>query len=292
MKNELTAEEMVLLNEYYDEGVKIIYCTDDADRKTAEATITNIYRKEKHEPPTFVWVDSPKQAKEMILKLKGEWFLTDLWGQHDIYWIQHYRFAEAIGAKYAPEDSDYLNNTWYPLAKSAMWWWPFDTHCIICNRPKEIHVDDSAELHNETGPAMSFRDGLELYVINGNEVPKFVVMEPETITLKHIEDTENAEVRRIMIMRMGADKYLKAIGAKLINRDRVKVGEDVVDDEGNPYYIVRGLFHDKYDNAWLVGHDGSTKRMYFMSVSPKAKTCAEAHFSISGFKDDDIVASG
>lgn len=289
MKTELTTEEKKLLDVYYQEAVQIIYDCSPANRAEAEAAIAKIYQKENRAVPEFVWVDSPKQAKAEILKRSGEWFLTDLWGQHDIYWIQHYRYAEKIGAKFSKEDSEYLD-VWYQLAKSAMWWWPYDTHCFICERPEAIHVDDDAELHCENGPALRFRDGVELYVINGHEVPKFVVMQPETITIEKIRDEQNAEVRRIMIQRMGPQKYLTEIEAKLIHEDTVPVG--VNDETGKPYHIVRGLFLDRYGQAWLVGHDGSTERMYFMSVNPKSKTCAEAHFSISGFKDSEIIASG
>jgi hypothetical protein len=41
-------------------------CTEPADRATAEAAITSLYALVNEPPPTFVWVDSPRQAAEIL----------------------------------------------------------------------------------------------------------------------------------------------------------------------------------------------------------------------------------
>ncbi|MCP6769377.1 hypothetical protein NL529_31475, partial [Klebsiella pneumoniae] len=50
-------------------------------------------------------------------------------------------------------------------------------------------------------------------------VPAFVVTRPEWITIKHIDAEENAEVRRIMMDRFGAARYIEESGLEPIHSD-------------------------------------------------------------------------
>jgi hypothetical protein len=81
-------------------------------------------------------------------------------------------------------------------------------------------VDGSRRLHREDGPALE-SDVENLYFWHGVLVPAFVVTRPEWITMVHIRNEENAEVRRVMIERMGWDKFCAEAQMKLIHVDEL-----------------------------------------------------------------------
>lgn len=87
-----------------------------------------------------------------------------------------------------------------------------------------VHVEKTSQsrrLHNETFAALE-SDVENLYFWHGVLVPAFVVVDPEWITMEHVRKEENAEVRRVMIERMGWDKFCSEAKLKVIHRDEMK----------------------------------------------------------------------
>ena len=80
-----------------------------------------------------------------------------------------------------------------------------------------------------------------------------------------------------VVERYGPGKYLVAIGAKLVDAD----GGIGVDGSA-----PRALYEDDKRQKWMVGTDGSTGRVYYMSVPNETKTCREGHQLISGLADE------
>ena len=216
---------------------------------------------------------------------KLEYFGTDSWGQMDASWICYYLFpALHLGIKYKPEDTDKLN-LWSDVSKSCGWWWPHENICIISDRPKSISFDEQWQLHSEIGPALLFRDGYSVYANHSVRHEGWFVEHPETITADKIAQESNIEIRRIMIERMGHGQYLQETGSQIVDMDSIPIGGGV---DGA---IIRALLKDKNGLQFLCGSDGSTNRVYYMSVDPNAKTCGQAHESICGFSEKLIIAN-
>jgi hypothetical protein len=55
-----------------------------------------------------------------------------------------------------------------------------------------------------------------VYSIHGTRVTQQIVEAPETITIHQIEKETNAEVRRVMIDRFGAKRYMEESGARVV----------------------------------------------------------------------------
>lgn len=61
-------------------------------------------------------------------------------------------------------------------------------------------------MHADDGPALAFRDGYSVYAFQGVRVPEQVIMAPESITKQDILEESNAEVKRVMMQRIGPER--------------------------------------------------------------------------------------
>jgi hypothetical protein len=105
------------------------------------------------------------------------------------------------------------------LSRSCGWWEPYKGIVFICERPSIQAVDNEGRLHSSTGPSLKCRDGWEMYSWHGVTVQREIITEPQSITLKQINEESNAEIRRVLIERFGFERYLKEGGFKKIQQD-------------------------------------------------------------------------
>ena len=202
---------------------------------------------------------------------------TGLWGSLDAYWIAYYLFPHLHVRKMHNDQDMILLNGWATLAKNAFWLYPFEGVCFVCDRPSIIHQDAQSRLHCETDMAISFSDGWGLYRWHGVEVPKAVILQPESITVDQIESEPNVEVRRVMLERYGQERYLLDSGAQEIASDGYGVlyRKSLPDDE--PLVMV------KVKNS-TPEPDGSI-RDYFLRVPPSIET---AHAAVAWTFDMNV----
>jgi len=99
------------------------------------------------------------------------------------------------------------------------WWWPFEGAVVLTERPVEIHRDEQNRLHNESGAALLYGDGWGVWAVHGVRVAKEIIEQPETISVEHIENESNAEVRRILINQYGFGRYLIDSKSEKIHQD-------------------------------------------------------------------------
>src|SRR3990167_5349038 len=161
------------------------------------------------------------------------------------------------------------------LCESVNYFWTNRDFVMVCARPTRISLNDRGQLHNDTEKAIIYPDGWGIYSINGVTVPEIVVKYPEKITINMIQAEKNLEIQRIMVERFGVDKYLIETGAEVIDTDIRGI-------EGGG---ARCLLHEKSGRQWLICTDGSTERIYYLSVSDNAKSCKSAHEELCGFNE-------
>ena len=109
---------------------------------------------------------------------------------------------------------------WEECAKLGGFRVMHENFCIVCDFPeilKTIKQGNRYILHNESGPAIRWRDGFEFYYLNGVKVTKEIVMTPaEKLDPRIILTENNAEVRREIIRKIGAEFICKKLEAKTI----------------------------------------------------------------------------
>jgi hypothetical protein len=86
-------------------------------------------------------------------------------------------------------------------------WWAYAKAVILCDRPPVMHRDNEGRLHNEKGPAVVFRNGVELFAWHGSWVPDEAVRTPEFLTRPMIRAENDPQVRAALIEIYGAERY-------------------------------------------------------------------------------------
>lgn len=155
-------------------------------------------------------------------------------------------------------------------------------------------VDQERRMHREDGPALD-SDVEDLYFWHGVLVPDYVVMNPEKITAARIREEDNAEVRRVMMERMGWERFCLEAQMKVLHEDSIETHfpalpvSDLV-DVGKRLVTT---YRTGKETAQLLEADGlmdfedrplrfvrltdpSTGRQYTIRVLPTHQRCYEA----------------
>lgn len=219
MINSLTFEQEQQKVEWQKEWFKIGSSCEPADKPLAEETISSFYALLKRKPPQFIWVSSPQEARKVLKENNQENNLYNfIMGQENSYWVNFYLFIIRV-LKVKPKKDDYRKLClWENISKSCFWWWPFENVCIISDRPEEIHWNDQKVLHNANGPSVRFRDGWELYMLNGVKMTKEDVMTPANqLNAQEILKRQNVDQRRELIRKVGIESMLNELKTKVID---------------------------------------------------------------------------
>jgi hypothetical protein len=150
---------------------------------------------------------------------------------------------------------------------------------MISDRPSVINIVDN-RLSSQLGPSLRFRDGWDLWCINGVSVDEQIVMRPETQTIDQINGESNSEVQRIRIERFGWPRYLSESGAVLIDSRRNDI-------DGTR----EALMDAKNGQRRLVCSCPSTAKVFAMHVPREVKTCEQAQNWLGGNRNVRIIGA-
>lgn len=247
---ELTSEQRELLDVYRDKWTEFGLNKDKADKEKCIEAARMIYNAQNLPFPTrYHFCKSPVEAAHLAVKLSEEYGIKltlkdamaqQLYGNHDAPWLSFFDYVyNVLNIKCVEPILGHIE-----LAKHCGRWSPYSENIIFQDRPTVIEFDNEKRLHCDTGPALAYGDGTEVFIIHGVNVPREVVMEPEKITVEMINNERNAEIRRIMLEKYGFRRYLEQ------TPDVHFVSED---ESGQLYY------HD-------MATDNGNVRLYFVKV--------------------------
>ena len=98
--------------------------------------------------------------------------------------------------------------------------------CMISDRPKTLLVDEQNRPHNFDGPFCEWRDGSKLYSIRGIKIPMWIAeTKREHFTKEMILSEKNADFRRCIVEKIGIEKTINLLGAKIIDSFQSNVGK-------------------------------------------------------------------
>lgn len=143
----------------------------------------------------------------------------------------------------------------------------FDDAVFAAERPVAIRRDERGRLHSLDAPSIEYADGWGVYSVHGISVRPEIIKAPLDITPEEIIRQENVEVRRVMLERYGAEKFVATSGAEVISEDEC----------GTLYRMP--VKYDHFNMVRVVNKtpepDG-TYRVYFLTVPPETLTAREA----------------
>ena len=194
---------------------------------------------------------------------------------NDSDFVSFYNFFEKIGINVTSNFKKYRD-----YIRSGVFMTIFlNGFAIACPRPFAVRRDELNRLHSDRLPACEWI-GEKYWFWHGVPVTQQIIEFPESITIEQIENEKNLEVQRIMIERFGIDKYIEKQNADILDEDNLGL-------QGS---CDRKLIKIKNNTKWLVCSDGTTGRIYHISVPNEVMNCKEAHSEICGFDESRIIA--
>ncbi len=157
--------------------------------------------------------------------------------------------------------------------------------CIVSDRPSDIHIqtrNGRGYLHNERGPAKRYRDGWAIYAVHGRRVPPAVIEAPHTMTAAQIVAERNVEVRRIMLDRFTAGRFVLELGAKVVDRHELHGTLYRAELEGDePVCVLQVVNASPEPIGYEAGpsdlvRGGRVWKTYFLRVPPSCTSALEA----------------
>ena len=112
-----------------------------------------------------------------------------------------------------------------------------------------MHYDAQGRLHRDDGKAVEYPSGNGYYFFDGVRVPEKVVLEPETLGRNDIAGERNAEVRRVMVGRLGIERVCQMFHAISVDNqgDYELLVLDLDDGRKRPYLKMKnpsiGVYH-------------------------------------------------
>jgi len=241
----LTPEQEQLLVKHRNEYLQWGLSCEPMNQDAVKVTIGEMYSRIGKNVPSFWFCQSPAQMLIIITLLKSKplganlganlwnnlWDNlganlgvkigdnlrdSDFWGQMDMFWIAYYRYPEQYLHVDYGEFSKVLQ-LWDTLGKSCGWWYPYENICFVSDRPEQIHKK-GVQLHNDSGPAVLYRDGYTLWFLNGVDVGELIVTTPaDQLDVNLILTTKNAEVRREIVRKIGIERVCDKLKARVID---------------------------------------------------------------------------
>lgn len=271
-KKSFTPEEEALIEVTFKKY--IAQQTEAVSDDDIKKIITELWLEMGKAAPEITVHDSPMACKNACPNTSE---FSTYWNMWLCSYAATYDFAKQIGVEFDEKK--------FRLFQEYCRCCPFilfnDNRVYASRKLVELHFNDNAQLHNESGMACKFADGWGCYVINGVSVDEQIVMNPETQTVKQIRDEQNEEIKRIRIERYGWGRFLQEIDAKVIDeRDN--------DIEGTKEALLRS----EQDNMTaLVCVCPSTAKEFILEVRPEIKTCREAQKWLSGGLSERIISA-
>ena len=237
----LTEEQKGKFKEYVDKYIKIGLRTDSIDKQKCINSVNNIYKHilNKKEVPIF-FAESPlsgwlivKILYYILSKSNSDSVSDSVWDSvrasvrdsvrasvsdsvWDFIWpyIDGHFYSSFFGFyDYMHEVlSIKLIDKYYIYKESLNFelMYPMDEFCVITNNPEWIHLNNQGKLHSEKIAAIRYRDGFEIYALNGVRVPKEIVLtSADELDCNLILKEKNVEVRREIIRKVGIDRIIK-----------------------------------------------------------------------------------
>lgn len=260
---ELTDEQIHLMATVATEyEVNVLGGDDSYDIGLIRNGIDMLYKISDMESPEIIICPSP-MAMAIESELKPGETIDYLGNGYDSGWTAFYDYFERIGVEY---DEEFNFTVWKNfILKSGVFATVLcENVAFVCIRPNKVSTNINGDLHCVDGPAIAWRDGYREYALNGVWVDEHIVMTPaEKLDPQLVLKEKNAEVRREMVRKIGVERLILKLGAKVIDR------------QGDYELLDLNLGENNY-RPYLKMLNPSIKTWHVEGVHPTCRTVQEA----------------
>ncbi|MEG3896159.1 leucine-rich repeat domain-containing protein [Microcoleus sp. SVA1_B6] len=126
------------------------------------------------------------------------------------------------------------------LFEECGWILPFEKICLICDRPLHLRFDTENLLHAEGESAIAFADGYSLYFHHGVKLPEtYGKVHPDLWEAQWLLSEENAELRRLLIERIGYDRLCCELQAVVLDSWQEYTLLKIDNADVEPIYLLK-----------------------------------------------------
>ena len=187
----------------------------------------------------------------------------NMWGSFDCY-ITGMR--DIIGLR-LPEHEKY--EAWEQAAIHGGYRIMHPEFCLVSDFPEFTRMDDHNRPHCADGPSHRWRDGWSLYHVHGVRINDGSWIDnPEILTVDRVLGERNSEIRRVMVDRIGPDRFFAEARPEILDED--------LDGQGMPRRLLRIDVQDDEPYVVVEVKCPSTDRVYYNPVPPAMRTCLQA----------------
>lgn len=195
-------------------------------------------------------------------------------------WVTFYDFFEKIGIL----DNELFRKYKKLIAAGAFYVYEFEKFVFAIQPPQNISRNEEGQLHNVTGKAVEFSDGVGYYYVNGREMPDHIF--EQELTFEKFQQERNEDIKAGMVTiikeRDGNEGLLKFLKAEMVDEKHVKHSEDY--SEVIRLYKTSEVFsflQDRHGNmgqpyCWLEIKCPSTGSTYLIDSSADFTDALEA----------------
>jgi hypothetical protein len=196
------------------------------------------------------------------------------YGQHDAHWLAFYDFFKEVCAlSEQTEQIDVL----LEIAQSSGWYLPHEHICWISERHHRVCLNSRGQIHSHDGMAVQYPDGWGVWAWNGVRVNEQIILHPDSLTTEQIAKEQNAQVRQVMVERLGVERVCQMFNAKSL-------------DSHGQYQLLALDLGDGRVRPYLKMRNPSIGVWHVEGVHPNCRTVQEALNWRNGLTDDQIDA--
>lgn len=151
----------------------------------------------------------------------------------------------------------------------------------ITELPDDLEITSTIHLGGSGLQKLNERSKNAQIRIDGVLANALIAFHPELIDARMVLAEQNLERRRLMLARMGLEKFMQTANAEVIHQDR---------DRGGPRSLLKVPMEEDQDIFCLNVICPSTGKRYFIRVPQNISTCHAAAAWIAGFDNPEEYA--
>jgi hypothetical protein len=161
-----------------------------------------------------VWASVRASVGDSVRALVRDSVGDSGYGQHDANWLGFYDYFLRVCN--LTDQTKLLHGLWQ-IAESAGWYLPHEHICWIAERHQRVCRNGRGQLHSHDGMAVEYPDGWGVWAWNGVRVNEQIILKADTLTTQQIAEESNAQVRQVMVERIGIERVCQMFKAKVLD---------------------------------------------------------------------------